>query len=177
MSKKSTLNFLLKGVSYIPDDGAASGIVPDMTVEENILARWHVQASSLTVSGSRHGDMVQNIIERFDIRPPKKEAKASLLSGGNMQKVLVAREVSGDTKVLVAINPTKGLDIRSQIITRNAISSLKESGCSVLLISEDLPELFSLSDRIVCMHAGKIVGEWSRGKFDVIELGLKMAGG
>jgi simple sugar transport system ATP-binding protein len=121
--------------------------------------------------------LVQELIERFDIRPPDKNMKANLLSGGNLQKVLVAREVSGKPTVLVAINPTKGLDIRSQITTRNAIASLKQTGCAVLLISEDLPELFSLSDRIVCVHAGKITGEWVRGKFDLIELGRKMAGG
>ena len=121
---------------------------------------------------AKHG---AEMVEAFDIRPHDPEYLAGGLSGGNQQKVILAREVSRDPKVMLAIQPTRGLDIGAIEFVRSKLVEERAKDKAVLLISTDLDEILSLSDRILVMHGGRVMGEVSP-DVDVSILGLMMAG-
>ena len=116
-------------------------------------------------------------IDEFDIRTPSRESAAGTLSGGNQQKVVVAREFSGDTRVLILDQPTRGLDVGSiEFIHRQAIAK-RDEGAAILLVSAELDEVMELSDRILVMYRGQIVAERDGRTADREEIGLLMATG
>jgi simple sugar transport system ATP-binding protein len=115
-------------------------------------------------------------IERYNIAAEGPEAAVSTLSGGNAQKLVVARELTHDPAVLLAAHPTRGLDIRAAQFVRSQLLRLRENGVGVLLISADLEELFALSDRILVIFDGRIVGECDPASTSYEELGLLMSG-
>lgn len=117
-------------------------------------------------------------IEKFDIRPANGDAMVKSLSGGNAQKVIVARELDMSGKILLANQPTRGVDIGAIESIRNLISSATDSGAAVLLISADLDEILSLADRIIVLYEGRVNGEiMNDGNVDEMQLGLMMLGG
>ena len=129
---------------------------------------------------SRHGirQRAEERIKKYDIRPAVGDAMVASLSGGNAQKVIVGRELDLDGKVLLANQPTRGVDIGSIESIRRLIVSATDSGAAVLLISADLDEILSLSDRIIVLYEGRIAGELiNDGYVDEVELGLMMTGG
>ena len=117
------------------------------------------------------------MIKAFDIRPTDFKLPTSALSGGNAQKVVVAREVSQHTKLLVASQPTRGVDIGAIEIIRNTLEKAKQDGCGVLLISAELEEIMALSDRIIVMCEGRITGEMMASEANESSLGLLMMSG
>src|SRR6185437_43951 len=117
------------------------------------------------------------LIRRYSIATPGPRAPARLLSGGNLQKVVLAREFSGRPKLLVAASPTRGLDVGAIETVHSYLREAAAGGVAVLLISEDLDEILALADRIAVMYEGAIVGETARAEASVEELGLLMAGG
>ncbi|MSX92396.1 MAG: hypothetical protein F2749_03160 [Actinobacteria bacterium] len=118
----------------------------------------------------------QELIERFGIKTPDAHTSTRLLSGGNVQKVLLARELSSDPHVLVAASPTRGLDVGAIETVRGLLLDAARRGMGVLLITEDLEEAISLSDRIVVMFAGRLAGSVDRDNADITEIGLLMGG-
>ena len=116
-------------------------------------------------------------MEHYDVRASSPDVPARQLSGGNLQKVVLAREFSGDPEVLVAASPTRGLDVAGIETVHSYLRSAAEHGVGLLLISEDLDEILALADRIVVMYEGAIVGEREAASATVEELGLLMAGG
>jgi len=116
------------------------------------------------------------LVRRFDIRGAELDAPASSLSGGNLQKLLLARELSADPWLLVAAQPTRGLDLGAAEAARRFLVELREAGKAVLLISEDLDELFALCDRIAVLYAGRIMGTFTASEADEEQIGLLMAG-
>ena len=117
------------------------------------------------------------MVKQFDIRPTDYNLPTSSLSGGNAQKVVVAREVSMKKKLLVASQPTRGVDIGAIELIRNTLEKAKKEGAGVLLVSAELEEIISLSDRIVVIHEGKITGEMMASEANENNLGLLMMGG
>jgi simple sugar transport system ATP-binding protein len=117
------------------------------------------------------------LIRQYSIATPGPAAPARLLSGGNLQKVVLAREFSGQPKLLVAASPTRGLDVGAIETVHAYLRDAAAGGLAVLLISEDLDEILSLADRIAVMYEGAIVGVTSRADASVEEIGLQMAGG
>jgi simple sugar transport system ATP-binding protein len=117
------------------------------------------------------------LIHRYRIAAPGPNAPARLLSGGNLQKVVLAREFSGRPKLLIAASPTRGLDVGAIETVHTYLREAASDGVGVLLISEDLDEILTLADRIVVMYEGAIAGETPREQADVEEIGLLMAGG
>ena len=117
------------------------------------------------------------LIERYDVRGGGPELPARRLSGGNLQKVVLAREFEGQPRVLVAASPTRGLDVVAIETVHGYLRDAASSGVGVLLISEDLDEILALADRIVVMYEGSLVGEVDAAETTVEELGLLMAGG
>ena len=151
-----------------------------MSIEENLVA---VEVDKAPFSRG----MVMNIaamdrhseemVKRFDIRPTDYKLPTSSLSGGNAQKVVVAREVSMNKKLLVAAQPTRGVDIGAIESIQKTLEEAKKNGAGVLLVSTELEEITSLSDRIIVIHEGTITGELSAGEANENNLGLLMMGG
>jgi len=123
---------------------------------------------------SKTGD---HLVEKYDVRPADASMLAGNLSGGNAQKLVVAREVEAKGKLLIASQPTRGVDIGAIEFIRNVINAAKTEGCAVLLVSADLDEIVALSDRIIVLHEGKISGELNGDNVDMDLLGLLMMGG
>jgi simple sugar transport system ATP-binding protein len=113
----------------------------------------------------------------FDVRTPSIFSLADHLSGGNQQKVIVARELSRDIKVLIAAQPTRGLDVGSIEYIHKRIIAARDAGVAVLIVSTELDEVMAVSDRIVVMYRGRIAGTFERGHASIADLGLAMAGG
>ncbi len=168
-------------ISAIPEDRHKQGLVLTFTVEENLILDNYN-----TPEFSRHGILDQkkihqhatDLINQFDIRPAGSEAMpARSLSGGNQQKVIVAREVYNDPELLIAVQPTRGLDVGAIEFVHKALIEQRDRGKAILLISFELDEILDLSDRINVIYDGRIVGELLPEETDEKEIGLLMAGG
>jgi simple sugar transport system ATP-binding protein len=169
------------GLSSIPEDRQKHGLVMDFSVAENMVLQ-NVQEAEF----SRRGFLLKNnitsharlLIEKFDVRPPTCAGnKASSLSGGNQQKVIIAREVTNNKKLLICVNPTRGLDVGAIEYVHRYIVDQRDAGKAVLLVSFELSEIMKLSDRVDVMFRGKIVGSVAGDRADQAALGLMMAGG
>ncbi len=187
MTNKSPGDIIAQGVAHIPEDRMGMGLVLDMTVEENLILDTHSEAplakqGRLPVGGrwlldkKEIGEHADSLIKEYDIKTPSKDILARTLSGGNLQKLILARELSREPKLLVANQPTIGLDIGATEFIRNKLMEQKKKGTAILLISEDLDEVMSMSDRIAVMYEGDIVGIIPASKAKVNDIGLMMAG-
>ncbi|PWH16275.1 MAG: heme ABC transporter ATP-binding protein [Anaerolineae bacterium] len=167
------------GMAYIPEERMRDGIISDFTVSENIILRNHNQTPY-----ARHGFLLHRIIREvadrlirmFDIRTPSPTTPAGNLSGGNIQKVVLVRELSRAPKVLIAAQPTRGVDIGAiEFIHKNLLEQ-RAAGAAILLISEDLDEILSLSDRVAVMYEGQIMAVLENKDAERGLVGLLMAG-
>jgi simple sugar transport system ATP-binding protein len=167
-----------RGLAYVPEDRATKGLVLDFALYENNSLKTYDEPPL-----SRWGWIFPKIMRRraaenlraYDVRPPDPDARAGSLSGGNQQKAILARELSGDPGVIVASQPTRGVDVGAIEFIHGQLLEQRSEGKAILLISLELEEVRSLSDRIVVLYAGKIVGEVTPDATDE-ELGLLMAG-
>lgn len=167
------------GLAFVPEDRYAQGLCRDMSLSDNMIAGQHYEEKYCTCGILKSKDITRyrdDLIDRFDIRVADKEGNISQLSGGNAQKVIIGREFDSDPKVLIASQPTRGVDIGSIEFIYSKILELRESGRAILLVSSELSEVMSLSDRIIVLYKGKIVGEIEGKGADRSELGLLMAG-
>ena len=168
------------GVAYVPEDRLGTGVAPSLSIASNLALKGYRER------GSSHGPLLRigrireravELIHRYSIAAPGPGAPARLLSGGNLQKVVLAREFSGKPRLLIAASPTRGLDVGAIETVHAYLREAAADGVGVLLISEDLDEILLLADRVAVMYEGAIVGETSREEADVEEIGLLMAGG
>ncbi|MDR1095631.1 MAG: ABC transporter ATP-binding protein [Spirochaetaceae bacterium] len=169
------------GLSSIPEDRQKHGLVMDFTVAEN-MALQNVQEREFSKKGFlRKGNIMSHareLIEKFDVRPTDCAGKkAANLSGGNQQKVIIAREVTNDKELLICVNPTRGLDVGAIEYVHRYIVGQRDAGKAVLLVSFELSEIMKLSDRIDVMFRGRIVGSVSGDGVEQATLGFMMAGG
>jgi simple sugar transport system ATP-binding protein len=163
------------GVGRIPEDRHAS-LVPELSVALNlVLERIDDFRDRGRLDDRRIRAHAEDLISRFSIRA-RPDDRVATLSGGNVQKVLLARVLSRDPRVVVVSQPTRGLDIGATEYVRSELLARREAGAAVLLVSEDLDELLALSDRLIVMYEGRIVGEMRAGEADPDRLGLLMAG-
>jgi simple sugar transport system ATP-binding protein len=170
---------VLNGVAYIPEDRMDTGVSPSLSIAENLVLKSHRRPPISTRGVLRHDRILSNareLIKRFAISAPGPETPARLLSGGNVQKVVLARELSSSPEVIVAANPTRGLDVGATEAVRGLLLKAAGDGVGILLISEDLDEILLLADRIAVIYEGRIVGVVPRSTADVQHLGLMMAG-
>ncbi len=169
------------GVSSIPADRQKHGLVLDFSVEDNMILQNYKDvpfAKGIILQRDAIRDFASEKIKKYDVRPGDCEARpAGTLSGGNQQKVIIAREVENDKDLLIAVNPTRGLDVGAIEYVHKYIVEQRNKGKAVLLVSFELDEIMSLSDRIDVIYAGKIVSEVAGKDADENELGLMMAGG
>jgi simple sugar transport system ATP-binding protein len=180
ITNHSPLKIRDAGLAHIPEDRNLRGLCKDFSVYDNLSA-LHTSSGKLTKWYWRKdkpiADYGDGVIKKYDIRPPTGRAMAGSFSGGNAQKVVVAREVEAHKKLLIAAQPTRGVDVGAIESIREIINRVKQDGLAVLLISADLDEILSLSDRICVLHEGKIVGEFDGNNVDIEKLGMLMTGG
>jgi simple sugar transport system ATP-binding protein len=165
------------GVGIIPEDRHACGCVLDMSVAENLVigAVEDVCSGSFLSKKKMHA-LATDLVRQFEIMTSSVDAPMRSLSGGNQQRVVLARELSRDPVVLVAAQPTRGLDVGAIEYMTKRLREVAERGVGVLLISTELEEILALADRVVVIHRGRITGEMERGAVDVERLGLLMGG-
>jgi general nucleoside transport system ATP-binding protein len=167
------------GIAFVPEDRMATGVAPSLSIASNFVLRSYRER---TVSRGpllllrRIRERAVALIAQYRIAAPGPAAPARVLSGGNLQKVVLAREFSGHPRVVVAASPTQGLDVGATETVRAYLHNAAADGAGVLLFSEDLDESLEVADRIVVMYEGAIVGETPAAGADVEEIGLLMAG-
>lgn len=168
-----------KGVGIIPEDRYAEGLCKTMTITENCVCGYHYEPDV-----SQHGFMRtkacckkrDDLINEYDIRVADPDGTIGQLSGGNAQKVIIGRELARNPKLIIAAQPTRGVDIGSIEFIHTQLLKKKSENVAILLISSDLNEVMTLSDRIVVMYKGKLLGELRADEFDRERIGLFMAG-
>jgi len=179
VSKTTARAIRLLGVAHIPEDRHRRGLVLPMAVWENVILGHHYReefTNGPLLNRPAIDDFVRRRVNEYDIRVADTEAPVLALSGGNQQKVIVAREFAFAPKVLVAAQPTRGLDIGATEFVMRQLLEAREAGMAVLLVSANLEEILALSDRIGVMYGGRLVGEFVRGAATPAELGLYMTG-
>lgn len=169
------------GIGHIPEDRQRTGIIPAFTVAENMVLDTYYDdrfSSGMQIRWDKVKETAARNSAEFDVRTPSVFAAAGNLSGGNQQKLVIAREMSRDTKLLFAVQPTRGLDVGSIEYIHQRLIDARDEGDGVLIISSELDEILALSDRILVMFKGKIVAEFdaSKGPVDKNAVGLAMAG-
>ena len=167
------------GISHVPEDREKHGLVANYSIADNLVLNQFDQAPFAKGWVRNLGEVAKNaeqLVEKFDIRTPSAFNQASSLSGGNKQKVVVARELSQELPVLVAAQPTRGVDVGSIEFIHNQLISARDNGAGVLLVSAELDEILSLSDRIAVMSGGKIVAIVDSKDADRNYIGRLMAG-
>ncbi len=170
----------LAGIAHIPEDRLANGVAPDVSIADNLVVDRYNRKPFTNGGVLSLGEVrrqADGLMQEYDIRAAGPDAPMNSLSGGNMQKVIVAREFSSDPVMLIAAQPTRGIDIGASEFVRNELVDLRDEGRAVLLISADLVEVMSLSDRIAVMHDGQIVAIFANSPdLTEHELGLYMLG-
>ena len=168
---------LAAGVGVIPEDRHESGCVLDMTVAENLLYTDLDEVSSgLFVNRRKVRAKAEQLVREFDIMTPSTDIPMRSLSGGNQQRLVLARELARHPAVLIASQPTQGLDVGAIEYVTARLRAAAEAGVAVLLISTELEEILALSDRVAVIYRGQILGEMARDETDLERLGLMMGG-
>lgn len=176
----SPSDFFQSGLAHIPEDRNAMGLVASMSISDNLILGYQD-----TPEYSNHGLLRQQVVtsqadtlrQEFQIKAPDSETKVGALSGGNAQKVIIARALSKKPKVLIVAQPTRGVDVGASEYIRTRIRMLRDEGAAILLVSADLDEVIQLSDRIAVIYEGKIVYETPADVLSDVELGTLMTGG
>ena len=167
------------GMAHIPEDRQRQGLVGGLSVAENlVLTRYHDDQFShgVIVDWEAADAIAETLISEYDIRTPNRETGVGTLSGGNQQKVIVARELSRDLRLTIAAQPTRGVDVGSIEYIHSRIVKERDAGTAVLIVSTELEEVMALSDRLLVMYRGKVVAELDPKKVTPMEVGLYMAG-
>ncbi len=168
-----------RGLAYIPEERMRDGVIKDFTIAENMVLREFdkppfARHGFLDLKAiARHSD---ELIRKFRVKTPSRDTTAGSLSGGNIQKVVLARELSRQPRVIVAAQPTRGLDIGATEYVHEQLIEQRRNGAAILMISEDLDEVMALSDRIAVIYEGRIMGIVPREEAAPEKLGLMMAG-
>ncbi len=172
---------MTEGMSHIPEDRHKHGLVLDYSLEDNIILQRYFEPEFTNKAGFLKRKSIRSyanrLIEQYDIRSGQGPVtKARSMSGGNQQKAIIAREIDKNPELLVAVQPTRGLDVGAIEYIHKQLVAQRDAGKAVLLVSLELDEVMNVSDRILVMYEGEIVGEFDPKKVTVEELGLYMAG-
>ena len=172
--------FLSAGVGHVPEDRMTRGLVLEMSIEDNLILGYH-RRPAFARRGLRLASAIRRFAEQerteFAIKAPNVQERCSALSGGNQQKVVIARVFSENPDVIIVAQPTRGVDVGAMEYIPHRLLDLRDSGKSILLISADLDEVRSLSDRLAVIYGGRIVAEGKPDTWSDMEIGLLMTGG
>ncbi len=180
LTNKTPREIFLNKVAHIPEDRQKFGLVMDFSVKENFILQTHSYAEFSDkgfLKNKNVEDFANKLVAKFDVRPTNINKKARDLSGGNQQKVIIAREVTHDPQLLIAVQPTRGLDVGAIEFVHKSLIKQRDEGKAVLLVSLELDEVMNIADRIAVIFEGEIVGIVDAKKADINQLGLMMSGG
>lgn len=166
-------------VAHVPEDRQGSGLVLSFSVAENMVLDSYYgppYSRGIQMDWNAAREASERMVEEYDVRTPNVEVPVSALSGGNQQKVIVAREFDREVRLVVASQPTRGVDVGSIENIHARIVEERDRGAAVLIVSSELDEVMAISDRILVMYKGKIAGEFDRKDADTIQIGLAMLG-
>ena len=177
VSRKGVKSRKKLNLSYIPENRLGVGLAPGVSVLDNSIVRDYFKTRlGPHLSRSKTETYLESLIKKFSIKAPDSKAEISTLSGGNMQKLLMGRELISNPEVIIASQPTRGLDVNAVEAIHTLLVDQRDKGSAILLISEDLDELFKLSNRLHVMYEGKIVKSFDIDNADINNVGLAMAG-
>jgi simple sugar transport system ATP-binding protein len=179
ITKASARDRHRRGIAHIPEDRRRMGMIGEFTVAENCVLDTYYDdrfSSWITLRWPDVYKASETIVKDFDVRTPSIFALADHLSGGNQQKLVVGREMSRDTKLVIAAQPTRGVDVGSIEYVHDRLVKARDEGDGILVVSTELDEIMALSDRILVMFRGRIVAEFEGSRATVKEVGLAMAG-
>jgi ABC-type uncharacterized transport system ATPase subunit len=180
MTNKTPREILEEKVAHIPEDRHKRGLVMNMSIKENMMLMNYYKepfSKGITLDWNYIETHSEELVEQFNVKTPNIEVKAKNLSGGNQQKVILGREIDREPNLLIAMHPTRGLDIGAMEYVHRRIIDERDRGAAVLLVSTELDEVLSLSDRIAVLYEGEIMGVVENDdKVNIEELGLMMAG-
>jgi len=176
---RSAKHMIERGVAYVPEDRIKVGAPQNLSIAENLVLRtyrYEPFSKGLLLRKHQIETKAEKLIPEFNIITPSKEAITRTLSGGNLQKLILARELSGRPKLIVAMYPTRGVDVGATEYVRGLLLKQREMGAGILLISEDLDEIVAMSDRIAVLYDGEIMGVLPPRSVNMEEIGLMMGG-
>jgi len=168
------------GVSHIPEDRYKRGMITEFTLQENMILgsqRDRFTSNGLTLDRAKAREYTNGLIDDYQIQTPGPDTLIGTLSGGNQQRVIVAREFSRNPRLIIAAQPTRGLDVGATEYVRRKLIEMRDTGQAVLLISADLDEIWALSDRIAVIYEGRIIAVRDIDDTSEQEIGRYMAGG
>ena len=168
-----------KGFAHIPEERMTQGLVMNFSASENMVINCYDRppfTKNHIFDSKAVKENGKKLVEEYDVRPRNPEALARSFSGGNQQKIIIAREISQNPKLVVAVQPTRGLDIGASQFVHTKLLESKEKGAGVLVISADLDEVLAVSDRVLVINEGEIMGEFVPGAISYGEIGLMMGG-
>ncbi|MEO8572052.1 MAG: ATP-binding cassette domain-containing protein, partial [Chloroflexota bacterium] len=168
------------GVAYIPEDRTGVGTSPNLSLVDNLIMKRYRErpvARGWFIDDAAARALAQGLKDEYSIAAPSIDTEARLLSGGNLQRLIFAREIDSGPRLIVAVQPTRGLDVGAIETVHRVLLERREAGTAILLVSEDLDEILALADRIIVMYEGRIVGSFSADAADIQEIGLLMTGG
>ncbi|HEY3315642.1 MAG TPA: ABC transporter ATP-binding protein [Bacillota bacterium] len=179
LTNRSPREIIDAGVSHIPEDRLGMGLIPGLGICDNLILkdyRFAPMSSGPFLNHRAISEYAGELVRRFDVKVANFDSPVRLLSGGNLQKLLLAREISAKPKLIVAMLPTRGLDVGATEAIRQILLAQRAGGAAILMVSEDLDEVLSLSDRVAVINEGRIMGEMPAEQADIEEIGLLMAG-
>lgn len=179
VTNKQPRHLIEKGMAHIPEDRHWRGMVLDMSIKENMIMETFYKepfSKNHFMQQDKIDSYADELIEEYDIRTPSADIAAGNLSGGNQQKVVLARMLQREPNLLIIVHPTRGLDVGAIEFIHKRIIEARDKGCAVFLISTELEEILSLSDRIGVIYEGKLMGVLDQDEANVSEVGLMMAG-
>lgn len=179
VSNRPPIAAIRSGVAHVPEDRSKVGTAPNMSITENTILKSYRHkpvGDGWTINFTHAREQAMGLKEKYNILAPSVDIPARKLSGGNLQKVILAREISAKPKLMVAVQPTRGLDVGAIEAIQTLLLEQREAGAAILLISEELEELLALSDRLAVIFDGQIMGVVPTDQADINEIGLMMTG-
>jgi simple sugar transport system ATP-binding protein len=177
LTNQSVLKGIKQGISHVPSDRTSVGTAPNLSVTDNIIMKNYRQSpigKGMMINMSAATKYAGQLKDVYEIVVPTLETSVRLLSGGNLQRVILAREISSEPQLMVAVQPTRGLDVGAIEGVHRLLLAQRDAGAAILLISEELEELFAISDRLYVIYEGELMGEET--EFDLRRIGLMMTG-
>jgi simple sugar transport system ATP-binding protein len=169
-----------RGIAHVPEDRTGVGSAPNLSVTDNLIMKSYREApiaKGWAIDGRTARQLAEGLRAGYEIAAPSVDVEARLLSGGNLQRLILAREIEARPRIMVAVQPTRGLDVGAIEAVHRLLLAQREAGAATLLISEDLDEILAVSDRVAVIYEGRIVGLFEAAEADVGEIGLLMTGG
>jgi ABC-type uncharacterized transport system ATPase subunit len=180
VANESAGRVIAQGVAHIPEDRATVGSAPNLSLTDNLIMKRYRDAPvarGWLMDEATARTIATNLKESYSISAPSIDTQARLLSGGNLQRLILAREIETKPGLLIAVQPTRGLDVGAIESVHRLLLSLRQNGTAILLISEELDEILALSDRIDVLYEGQVVGTFPAADADIGRIGLLMTGG